>query len=109
MKIYLSGPMTGHPAFNFPAFHERATSLRALGYEVVNPAELNLDVDRSLPPEVLWQTCLRRDIRELSHCDAIAMMPGWQESRGANLERDIALQLGLPVLDSETIRAGLVL
>ena len=43
MRIYVAGPMTGHPQLNFPAFHTEAARLRALGYEVVNPAELNAD------------------------------------------------------------------
>lgn len=37
-RLYLSGPMTGKPALNFPAFHAEAARLLALGYEVVNPA-----------------------------------------------------------------------
>lgn len=37
---YLAGPMTGLPDLNFPTFHARAAELRALGHEVVNPAEL---------------------------------------------------------------------
>ncbi|MCY1527250.1 hypothetical protein D9M68_623110 [compost metagenome] len=38
-RIYLAGPMTGLPEFNYPAFHAEAARLRALGYQVENPAE----------------------------------------------------------------------
>ncbi|MBT9158943.1 MAG: hypothetical protein DDT26_00192 [Dehalococcoidia bacterium] len=41
MRIYISGPMTGLHDLNFPAFRDAAAKLRAIGYEVVNPAELN--------------------------------------------------------------------
>ena len=38
-RIYLAGPMTGLPEFNYPAFHAEAARLRQLGYHVENPAE----------------------------------------------------------------------
>lgn len=88
MRIYVAGPMTGHPHLNFPAFHAEAARLRALGYEVVNPAEINTD------PSADWLACMRNDIKHLVDCDAIAMLEGWQSSRGARLEYTIALILG---------------
>jgi hypothetical protein len=91
-RVYLSGPMSGIADHNFPAFNEQAAKLRAAGYEVINPAELNPD------PAMTWEECLRVDIRELCTCDAIALMPGWERSKGANLELHIAHRLGLEVM-----------
>ena len=91
MKIYLSGPMTGIPEFNYPAFHATAAKLRAAGYEVVNPAEVNPDSSLS------WQQCLREDIKHLCDCEALALMPGWQNSQGAHLEMHIAHRLGIKI------------
>ncbi|MCA8331868.1 DUF4406 domain-containing protein [Burkholderia cepacia] len=88
MRIYVAGPMTGHPQLNFPAFHAEAARLRALGYEVVNPAELNADLGAD------WLSCMRTDIKHLVDCDAIAMLEGWHHSRVARLEYTIALMLG---------------
>ena len=42
-RIYIAGPMSNMPSLNFPAFHAEAARLRGLGYEVVNPAEVNPD------------------------------------------------------------------
>lgn len=84
MRLYLSGPMTGLQNLNFPAFHLHAAHLRAAGYEVVNPAELNHD------PDARWEACLKLDIAKLVLCDAVAMLTGWEQSRGARLERYIA-------------------
>ena len=92
MRIYLAGQTTGHPELNFPLFHAEAKRLRDSGHEVINPAEINVD------PTKGWQDCMRADIAELVKCEAIAMLPGWQQSRGATLEHHIAMQLGLRVI-----------
>lgn len=89
IRYYLAGPMSGIEDFNFPAFHHWAQRLRAEGFEIINPAELN--PDHSMP----WAECMKRDIAALVTCDGIALMPGWERSRGAKLEHDIAHQLGL--------------
>ena len=92
-KIYISGPMTGLPDLNFPAFHQAAKDLRAMGFDVVNPAEINAD------PSTGWQECMRADIKALCDCDTIAMLPGWQRSNGAHLEVHVAHRLGIEVVD----------
>lgn len=96
-RIYISGPMTGIRDFNFPAFNAEAKRLRGLGFDVVNPAELNLE------PGKTYHQCLRTDIRELTTCDAIALLPGWAYSNGAKLERHVANALGLEVLNAYEI------
>lgn len=87
--VYIAGPMTGKPELNFPAFERAAASLRASGYEVISPHEVN--PDKGMP----WAACMRRDIPELCKCDAIALLPGWEESKGARLEMSIAQALGM--------------
>ncbi len=97
-RVYVAGPMTGYAEYNFPAFHVAAARLRLEGYEVVNPAE-HFDGRTDLPRE----TYLRADVIMLAQCNSIAMLPGWQESRGAKLEYLLARELGLAVLDAETL------
>lgn len=92
MRIYIAGPMTGIKDLNFPLFHAEASRLRAVGHEVVNPAEVNPD------PEAGWHCCMRKDIPELVKCDGIAMLPGWERSKGATLERHIARALDMKVI-----------
>lgn len=91
MKAYIAGPMTNLPELNWPAFNAAAADLRALGHEIVNPAEINTD------PTADWRTCMRADIKQLVDCDAIVMLPGWEKSRGATLEHQIAVGLGMRV------------
>lgn len=97
MKVYLSGPMTGHPDYNYPAFHERAAEWRAKGWDVFSPAEEPPGYTEENRP-----TYLRNDFRALLDCDAIAVLPGWQQSEGASLEVAIARALRLPVFDAGT-------
>lgn len=89
IRVYIAGPMTGLPALNFPAFHAAAAKLRADGYEVVNPAEINSD------PNAGWNACMRQDIAQLVTCDEIALLPGWERSRGATIEARLAADLGM--------------
>lgn len=105
--VYIAGPMTGYPELNFPAFHARAVELRALGYVVINPAEIN-DEDPAdaltMTPEELaahWQKCMRADLTALLTCDSVVMLDGWTRSRGATLEHHVAKALGMPISEAE--------
>ena len=98
-RIYIAGPMTGQPDHNYPAFHAAAERFRQAGWEVVNPAE-NFGGRTDLPRE----SYLRADVALLVECDAVAMLPGWEDSRGAKMEYLLARELTLPVLDAETLQ-----
>ena len=101
-RIYLSGPMTGLPELNFPAFNAAARLLRREGFEVVNPAEINPDAALD------WHSCMRADIKALCDCDLLALLPGWEASSGAHLELHVAHRLGLHVttLDKLTTKGS---
>lgn len=96
-RIYLSGPMTGLPDYNYPAFNAEAARLRALGYIVENPAE------NPLPADAPWHMCMRAAIRQMLTCDAVAFLTGWHESRGANVEIELAGHLGMTVIHASDI------
>lgn len=98
MKIYLSGPMSGLPDFNHPAFNRAAKVLRMLGHQVVNPAEKAINAEGLSETEV-WQAFMRIDIKQLVDCEALVMLPGWAESKGATLERSIAQALSIEIVD----------
>lgn len=98
-RIYVSGPMTGYPDCNFAAFHAAAERLARAGWKVFNPAE-NFGGRKDLPREAY----LRLDLAMLAQCDAIAMLPGWEDSRGAKLEYTVARELGCTVIDAVTLR-----
>ena len=89
--VYLSGPMTGYKDWNKPAFNATAEKLREEGYQVLNPAEVELC---SLST---WQDYMRKDLQMLALADAVVILPGWHQSRGARIEVTVADQLGIPI------------
>lgn len=89
-RIYLAGRMTGIPEFNFPRFHEVAGRLRVLGFDVENPAEND---GGSTDKE--WSFYLRAALRQMLTCDSVALLEGWQRSKGAQLEVYVAQAVGL--------------
>jgi hypothetical protein len=91
IKVYISGPMTGLPGHNFDAFNEAERRLRAAGFDVENPAE------KGIVEGWTWEDYLKYDLVRMFECDAVATLPGWQDSRGANLEVYNAVQLELTV------------
>jgi hypothetical protein len=92
MRVYVAGKMSGLPDLGFPAFHAAAAKLRAEGHEVINPAEIQPDQTAE------WGACLRDCLAALVRCDAIALLPNWDDSRGARLERHVARELGLTTI-----------
>lgn len=109
MRMYLAGPMRGHALFNFPAFDAVSAIFRNYGIDVVSPADISRqdgfdpatlpeDYDWSQLPDFLdFDTLIEHDLRALSTCDSIALLPGWNTSQGARMELAKALELGLDV------------
>jgi hypothetical protein len=113
MKIYLAGPMRGIPHFNFPAFDYAAEKLRAMGFDVFSPADndrAKSTVSPELSPtgdqdELTKQTgfslrnALADDTRFIcKEADIIALLPGWEKSKGATAEHALSVALGHTVM-----------
>lgn len=95
-RIYVAGPMSGLHEMNFPAFHAASAQLRAIGHDVINPAEICTDTTMT------WHECMRADIAQLVTCDAIYLLPNWCNSKGATLEHHIVERLGMDVYFATT-------
>ena len=92
VRLYLSGPMTGLPEFNHPAFMDAEARLTEAGFLVLNPA-------RNVPlvDSPTWQDWMRLAVAQLATADMVALLPGWHYSHGARTEKMLAEALGLPV------------
>lgn len=101
-RIYLAGPMRGLPNYNFPAFHDAAKRLRADGYIVKSPAEMDTEQDgcKSDGSDVILRDLshyMARDLPEICRCDAVVLLPGWEESEGVSIEVALARNLNKPL------------
>jgi hypothetical protein len=118
MRIYLAGPMRGIPNLNEAAFNAAAAKLRAEGHTVFNPAERDVE---TFGPNVLKSPsgsertqarvaglsvlAFRREVFAAdcawicAHADAIYLLPGWQNSKGAIAERALGIALGLQIVE----------
>lgn len=114
MKIYLAGPMRGYAEFNYPAFHAAALKLRADGHEVFSPAEHDLKLYGKDISKGNVNGCEELAAKEhgfslrdafggdlawiCAQAEAIALMRGWERSKGASAEKAVAEALGLHVI-----------
>lgn len=88
-RVYIAGPMTGYVDYNRDAFYRAAQHLFEMGFEPVNPADLDAadGSDTDIKPHAWY---MRRDIKALLTCDHIYLLPGWRWSKGASLEATVA-------------------
>lgn len=91
-RLYLSGPISGMPDLNFPAFMDAEQQLNEAGYDVLNPAARAGRI-KGQP----WVWYMRAGITDVCQSDGIATLPNWGKSRGARLEVSVAHGLDLPV------------
>lgn len=96
-RVYVAGPMTGIADFNYPAFNAAADQLRALGYEVENPA------DHGIVEGAQWADYMAYDLTRLGLCGMIALLPDWEKSQGARLEVLIAERLGMTAVNAHDL------
>lgn len=89
-KLYIAGPMSGLAQANYPAFNRAAELLEAAGYEVVNPANTELEAAH-------YVDFLREDLRWMLGCEGVATLDEWEFSTGARNEVQVAGILRMPV------------
>ena len=101
MIVYIAGPMTGLPDLNYPAFNAAEEALTAAGHAVLNPAR-----NGSIVGSNAWQQYMRLSIAQVLQAEAVALLPGWVNSRGATLERRIGKALDLQIGPVERFLGG---
>lgn len=103
-RVYISGPMTDKETgfvseVNLQAFREAEKLLRERGYRhTVNPIRvwvcrwpwLYRIMERVVGCNTAYYSTLLYDLWLLRRCDMIYKLPGWRDSRGANIESCVA-------------------
>ena len=103
MRIYISGPITGRPRQDYLHHFIRVEmKLKAAGYEVLNPATMNM----LMPHKSTHEDYMKVSLAELSICDAIYLLDGWRDSEGAWEEFIYAALHNIPIFYESGIRGG---
>src|SRR5688572_7215992 len=92
--IYVSGPITGRPELNLPAFRSAEEKIRSLGLRAIVPHDL---VEGMHPEKFLWEDYMRVCIRHMMDCEAVVTLDDWEESPGAKIEVRLARELNINV------------
>lgn len=105
-KCYVAGPMTGIPYFNEGAFLGAAMKLRRAHWMVTTPIEQDKrrgeETKADGIPDYPMSHYMKHDLPIVCESDAIFLLPGWEESKGALLEFAVACELGVPCYEYET-------
>jgi len=113
--IYIAGPMSGIPEFNFPAFFAAEEKLRNEGWVVFNPAAKDEEYD--LDPTAVktgdaklviekgfdFRAAYLWDVTKIIEGDGIYMLKGWQYSPGACGEHAVAVAMKRHFPDYEIV------
>ena len=109
-RVYLSGPMTGIKDWNKPAFKEAERKLLSLGIVTAyNPTDF-IAILSEAPHEVsmFYSIHFMMQLGNLHHpylpyYEVLVSLPGWEQSAGARLERDVAVACGIEVCNLDEV------
>lgn len=89
-KVYISGPVTGRDMTECKVdFNSAELWLTGLGYDVVNPLSYGVIENGS------WEDYMKKDLKMLLDCEYIYLLDGWEKSKGARVEYNVAFDLGI--------------
>lgn len=91
MRLYISGPMSGRPGLGQMEFGQAYSNLRRCHYEVLSPADW-------MRGGLTYRQLLTTDLNLIGiAAEGLALLPGWDESKGAKAEVEFARAIELPV------------
>lgn len=96
--LYIAGPITGHEEYH-QRFQEARDALEDMGFRVINPAAL----DQVLPAGSTWHEYMSICLRLIRKADAVILLPGWENSRGACVEYGYAYATDKVVMELKEV------
>ena len=87
--VYISGPITGVDKY-WEAFEAAEDRLEARGYIALSPSRL--------PQGMTDEQYMVIDMAMINAADFVYFLPGWENSRGARLERAYCEYIGKAVI-----------
>lgn len=95
MLIYVSGKYSGDIAKNIAEARKVAIRLWEKGHAVLCPHLNTQHFEMDCNAE--YDDYVNGDLEMVVRCDAMVMIPGWEDSRGAVIEKIYAESLGIPI------------
>lgn len=96
MNLYVIGAVTGKESDNLPMFNHVRGELMMKGYRVSIPHD-------RISSGTGWKKAMGHSIEHIGNALSwnpdsfgIAMLDDWQDSKGAKIEHDLAVSLGIP-------------
>ena len=113
-RVYLSGPMTNHTAYNVAEFAAANVRLREMGAaEVFDPAFewykwLNCGYETKTHEQCMLLTLheLTRICYDKPYYDMVVQLGGWAGSEGAWMEYEVARSCGIPCVEAKDLFGG---
>ena len=104
-KVFLSGPMTGYPGYNFQRFNLAEKQLADAGIECVNPVNIckKYKEEHVLADKAVFDKMIAEQQEAERECDAILLLDGWQMSKGVRLELKTALEMDMQIFLEEDL------
>ena len=92
VKLFISGPISGRPYKEAVIhFNNAANMAYQVGFQPVNPVRLCC-------PLWSWWRCMAVCMWHLLWCDAVLMLRGWEMSRGARIEHQVAMFMNKEIM-----------
>ena len=101
--VYIAGPMTGKPNYNFQAFNEAESYLsNTYACRVCNPASFGALILRHVGrTETVYELAIDITMQALKLCTKMYLLNGWEESNGAIREVDYAIKNNMQIIKQD--------
>lgn len=95
MLVYVSGKYSGDIDANILAAQKVAVDLWEMGHHVICPHLNTIHFENTCRSS--YEHYIAGDLDMISRLDCLVMIPGWEESKGALIEKEYAEKLDMPI------------